>query len=197
MKRDAFTLMELIIVISVAGIIVVSAIPRLEKDNLGAAVEQVARHIRYTQHLAMVDDIYDSTEPLWYKAMWRISFRSKNCYVVSSNTDFDMNYDRDESAVDPLTQTLLYSNNDCIQDSSDNSDMFLYEQYRIDNIAFSTACGGNRFIAFDILGRPHKTLTESNDLLVSECRITLHSGSRSGVISILPETGYVRIVSMG
>jgi len=196
MKSNAFTMLELIVVIVVTGIISAVMIPRLERDNLRMAVNQVVRHIQYTQHLAMVDDMYDNAKPLWYKAMWRISFRSNNCYVVSSNTDFDMNYDRAESATDPLTKTLLYSNNFCTQESSDNSDMFLFDKYEIDSIEFDSACGNNRFIAFDHLGRPHKTLISVNDLVTAECKVTLHSGLRKGVISILPETGYVKAVSI-
>jgi len=194
MKRYAFTYIELITIIIVGGILVAVIIPRFETDNLATAVNHVVRHIRYTQHLAMVDDMYDADEPLWYKAMWRISFRSQNCYVVSSNTDLDMNYDRHESATDPLTKLLLYSNISCTQDITDNSDVFLQDKYGIDDIVFSNACGANRFIAFDYLGRPHKTLSSVDDLLTEECKITLYSNARRGVISILAETGYVTSV---
>lgn len=194
MKSCAFTMFELIIVIVVAGILSAVIIPRFERDNLRMAANQVVRHIQYTQHLAMVNDVYDASKPLWYKAMWRISFRSNNCYIVSSNTDLDMNYDRDESALDPLTKTLLYSNNSCAQESSDDSNMFLYEKYQIDSIEFNDACGNNRFIAFDHIGRPHKTLSDINDLMISECRITFYSNARRAIVSILPETGYVKMV---
>ena len=194
MRLNAFTVLELVVVIIVAGILAAVMIPHLERDNLQTAIKQVVRHIQYTQHLAMVDDVYDDSNSTWYKAMWRVSFRSNNCYVVSSNTDYDMNYDRDESATDPLTKTLLYSNNDCIQDSSDNSDMFLFHKYAIDNIEFTGSCGNNRFVAFDYMGRPHKTLSSVNDFVTSECKITLHSGSRKGVISILPETGFAKVI---
>jgi type II secretory pathway pseudopilin PulG len=186
-------MLELIIVIVVAGILAASVMPRLERNRLHTAVQQVARHLRYTQHLAMVDDMYDAANPIWYKAMWRISFRNHNCYVVSSNTDFGPNYDRNESATDPLTKTLLYSDTECEQESSDNSDMFLSDKYGIDNIELNSACGNNRFIAFDHL---HKTLSSVNHLVTSECKITLHSGERKGIISILPETGYVKVVSV-
>ncbi len=196
MYKSSFTMLELIIVIVVAGVLAVTVIPRLERNRLHVAAQQVARHLRYTQHLAMVDDMYDATKPQWYKAMWRISFRSHNCYVVSSNTDFDMNYDKLESAIDPLTKTLLYSNNFCTHNSSDNSDMFLSDKYGIDSIEFENTCGNNRFIAFDHLGRPHKTLSSVNDLVSTECRITLQSGSRKGVISVMPETGYVKVESI-
>lgn len=196
MKSAAFTMFELVIVIVVVGILSAVIVPRLERDSLREATSQVVRHIQYTQHLAMVDDMYDDSNATWYKAMWRISFRSNNCYVVSSNTDHNTNYDRNESATDPMTKTLLYSDNDCLQKSGDNSDMFLSSKYQIDSIEFNSACGNNRFIAFDYLGRPHKTLSSVNYLVTSECKITMHSGSRKGVISILPETGFAKVISI-
>ncbi|WP_345977361.1 type II secretion system protein [Sulfurimonas sp. HSL3-7] len=195
MYKSSFTMIELIIVIITTGILAITIIPRLERAPLVEATEQVLRHIRYTQQLALVNDIYNTTEAKWYKAMWRISFRSNNCYVVSSNTDLDMNYDRDESTTDPLTKTLLYSNTDCILEPGDDSKMLLFEKYGIDRIEFSRTCGNNRFIAFDYMGRPHKTLTSANDFIISECLITLHAGLRKAVISILPETGYVKVLS--
>lgn len=194
MKSNAFTILELIIVIVVAGILSAVVLPRLERDRLHEATRQVVRHIQYTQHLAMVDDVYNDANGTWYKAMWRISFRSNNCYVVSSNTDHNANYDRNESAIDPLTGTLLYSNTDCVQESSDDSNMFLEQKYGIDNITFNSACGNNRFIAFDYLGRPHKTLSNANDLVTSLCTITLHSGAREAVITITEQTGYVKVL---
>lgn len=196
MYKSSYTLLEMIVVMVTAGILAVTIIPRLERDHLQEAVEQVTRHIRYAQHLGMVDDMYNTTEAMWYKAMWRISFRSKNCYVVSSNTDYDMNYDRDESATDPLTKTLLYSNTDCHLETGDDSDMFLFDKYGIENIEFSSACGNNRFIAFDYFGRPHKSLKSVNDFVTSECTITLYTSLRKAVISILPETGYVKVISI-
>ena len=196
MKSTAFTMIELIIVMVVAGILTAVMIPRMERDNLRIATNQVVRHIQYTQHLAMVDDVYNTSKPTWYKAMWRISFRTNNCYLVSSNTDLNTNYDRNESAQDPLTQSLLYSNTSCTQDSVDNSAMFLSDQYGINSIEFNSACGSNRYIAFDHLGRPHKTLSSVNDLVSSICQITLHSGTRESIVAIYPQTGYTKIMSI-
>jgi prepilin-type N-terminal cleavage/methylation domain-containing protein len=193
MSNKAFTLIELIIIIVVVGILSAAVLPRMERDNLREAAEQVARHIRYTQHLAMVDDVYDNNVPNWHKAMWRISFRNNNCYVVSSNTDLDMNYDRNESAVDPLTGMLLYSDNTCTQLSTDNKDVFLEDRYGIDAITLSPSCGANRLVAFDILGRPHATLGNAVDFITSKCTIKLSSGPRNAYIEIQPQTGYTSI----
>ena len=191
MLREGFTLMELIIVLVVASILTTSIFPHLERDPMYEVLNQVKRHVMLTQHMAMVNDVYDAKKSKWFKAMWRISFRTKNCYVVSSNIDLDTNYDREESALDPMNKTLLYSNNKCELERTDNKSMFLYEEFNIDRIEFSKSCGSNRFIAFDSLGRPHKTLTKLNDYLKSDCIITFYSLTQKGEIKITQETGYV------
>ncbi|MBN2895607.1 MAG: type II secretion system protein [Campylobacterales bacterium] len=56
--RRALTMIELVFVIVVIGILSAVLIPRMERDSLREAALQVASHIRYTQHLAIVDDKY-------------------------------------------------------------------------------------------------------------------------------------------
>ena len=191
MESKSFTVIELIIVVILISILTTIMPPSLERDPLRVAVNQIKRHIMLTQHMAMVDDVYNASRPKWYKAMWRISFRSKNCYVVSSNIDLDTNYDREESVLDPMTRTLLYSNTKCEIEPTDDNSMFLSDEYGIENIEFSKSCGGNRFIAFDNLGRPHKTLTKLDDYIKSDCIITFMANARKAEIIITPETGYV------
>ncbi|WP_300367295.1 prepilin-type N-terminal cleavage/methylation domain-containing protein, partial [Hydrogenimonas sp.] len=51
--KNAFTMLELIIVIVVVGILSAIMIPRFSDDKLREAADQIMSHIRYTQHLAM------------------------------------------------------------------------------------------------------------------------------------------------
>lgn len=88
MKR-AFTMIELVMVMVVVGILVAVALPRLNRDNVYQAANQVASHIRYAQHLAMQDDKFVPTAAMssyanvtrrntearfWYKGRWQILF---------------------------------------------------------------------------------------------------------------------------
>ena len=78
MKR-AFTMLELVIVIVVVGILAAMAIPRLERDNLAEAVDQIVSHIRYTQHLAMQDNRFNVTNnATWTRTRWSIGFTGAN-----------------------------------------------------------------------------------------------------------------------
>ena len=59
MKRLAFTMLELVFVIVVIGILAALAMPNLSTSPLQQAAEEIAGHIRYTQHLAMMEDKYN------------------------------------------------------------------------------------------------------------------------------------------
>lgn len=129
MKRLAFTMIELIFVIVVIGILSAVLLPRMERDSLSEAAVQLASHIRYAQHLAMVDDKYvpDTTMSkqqssasknmevqYWYLGRWQVRFSSANgtqSYMVMSdspissydgNPNASANFSYSEVARDPL-----------------------------------------------------------------------------------------------
>ena len=61
MKKNAFTILELVFTIIVIGILASAVIPRMDRDNLFEMSEQVLSHIQYTQHLALTHNVYDVT----------------------------------------------------------------------------------------------------------------------------------------
>jgi len=198
LKKSAFTMIELIIVIVIAGILAAVMMPRLERDTMREAANQVVRHIQYAQHLAMINDVYDAANPNWENAYWHISFRTnaRQCYIVGSDRDTVGAVAQNESAVDPMTKQYLYSDTLCTDNPNNNSDIFLKDKYGITNVALSNSCGTtNQMIAFDNYGRPLQTRSLATPITVP-CTITLSDGARSAVITIEPETGYTRITAL-
>ena len=72
--KKAFTMIELVFVIVVIGILAAVIIPSTRTNPLQEAAIQVLSHIRYTQHLAMVDDKYNASDTDWYKGRWQMTF---------------------------------------------------------------------------------------------------------------------------
>ncbi|WP_345977360.1 type II secretion system protein [Sulfurimonas sp. HSL3-7] len=197
MKKSAFTMIELIIVIVVAGILAVAMMPKLDGDPLRDGANQVVRHIQYAQHLAMVNDVYNAGVD-WEKAYWHISFRTdaEKCYIVASDNDLSGGISQTEAAYDPLSKQYLYSSTSCTENVLNNNDLFLNTKYDISTVSLSESCqGGNNYIAFDNFGRPLKTRNAS-DFITAPCTITLSNGERSAVITVEPETGYTRITAI-
>lgn len=208
MKRFAFTMLELVFVIIVIGILAVLAMPNFTTNPLQQAAEQVASHIRYTQHLAMVDDKYDPSDENWARTKWQLEFKRVGSpgaytslyYEVYSDMDKGGNSDvttHKESATDPLSGLLL----DGITNATELTN------YGITNISMTASCRDSSStaigeISFDNLGRPHFYVTSTKPpasninqyLLLNDCNITLtHDTEGNATITIRPETGYVSI----
>lgn len=56
MKHPAFTMIELVFVIVVLGILSALAMPRIDRDLRQEAKDNILSSIRYTQHLALIDE---------------------------------------------------------------------------------------------------------------------------------------------
>ena len=203
MKRFAFSLLELVFVIVIIGILAALAIPNLNRHPLQESAEQVASHIRYTQHLAMMNDVYDPTATKWYYARPQISFRScnngGNYYYIGSDADLNTGHIAEsESAKDPLTgKNLYWLNTQCDPTAYSNREpkLLLQETYGISSV--TSSCGST--ISFDNFGRPYSSFSTTNPYggqLTSACTIVLtHSNPSEGTatLSIEPITGYVSI----
>lgn len=87
--KKAFTMLELIFVIVIAGILSIAILPSFNRNTLQEAADQLVSHIRYTQHLAMMDDKFipspsmskytdiiqkNKESEFWYKGRWQIAF---------------------------------------------------------------------------------------------------------------------------
>ena len=197
MKRFAFTMLELVFVIIVIGILAVLAMPNFTSNPLQQAAEQIARHIRYTQHLAIVDDKYDPTDTFWFRENWQMEFKMFNSpleyyYEIYADTDHLGNSDVIETAIDPLSKNLL---------DYDGNVTNLTNNFGIVNVVFSANChqgSGVGEISFDSMGRPNYYVTSGTGLnqylLSSDCTITLvHQVEGNATIIVHPETGYVDI----
>lgn len=172
--KKAFTMIELIMIIVVVGILAVAVIPRVDRDTLVEATNQVASHVRYTQHLAMLDDKYNPKDPNWYRNRWKITFNNNSYSITSGNT----NARNPQAPSKDLNPT-------------GSPELNLERKYGITNIA--STCGNN--IIFDEIGRPYSNflgVVGERGLLDNDCVITLSDGgSKNGIITIYKETGYI------
>jgi len=198
LKKTAFTMIELIFVIVVIGIIAAMIIPRLDRDNRFEAATQVLNHIKYTQHLAMTQDVYNDQNPLWFLARWEIEFYGCGGYSIHSNANLTPaapNAANNEAALDPQTRKRLWSPANCAMPmaAGDYEKMNLAGFYDVNNIATSAGCAGAS-ISFDTLGRPYGAVA-MHGVTKANCNITLgFNVGANEVIRIHPETGYACIL---
>jgi type II secretory pathway pseudopilin PulG len=218
--KKSFTLFELIIIIIVVGILASAIIPKMQTNNLNQAAIQLLSDLRYTQHLAMIDDKYDKNDLNWFKKRWQLAFISSKAanggpsYTIFSDTSGNSTGDANEIeiAINPLNKTQrMTGGHSGDKDLNINSSTFigmkklnLKYTYGITDIKLSKSCKvyGSKRIYFDYLGRPLKgklgkangggntSAYERNNLIETNCEITLEKNEDSITIRITPETGF-------
>ena len=187
-------MLELVFVIVVIGIISAMVIPRMDRDSLFEATNQTLNHIKYTQHLAMTQDVYSDTDNAWFMRRWQMQFYACGGYVIHSDSNPVLGVAPGapalaDAAIDPQTGKRLFTTNTCQEDPAYYDKISLEQNFGITNITLSATCGGSD-IAFDTLGRPYSNISAVNGVLKQDCDIRLTSASGNEIIRIHPETGY-------
>jgi len=210
MKKPAFTMLELVVVIVVLGILAAVAIPRMKRDVRQEAEANIITALRYTQNLALADNKTDPRDSNWQQELWQMRFArysstpDKWFYTISSDNNHGGNVDKNETAIDPLNGKYIYHlAGDATLDETDESpSIFLTKKYGINSIVFTgdPVCAGNQHIAFDNLGRPHSSLgggsNNYNTYLKTDCIITIKfidTDINDMNITIKAETGHISI----
>ncbi|MEA3331277.1 MAG: type II secretion system protein [Campylobacterota bacterium] len=214
--KKAFTMIELVFVIVVMGILAAVIIPNTRTNPLQEAALQVVSHIRYTQHLAMMDDKFNATDVNWYKKRWQLIFGNsadtdhKDAYSIFSDdaaVATASNPNLGELAIDPMSSDKFLSGGTNgslnFNDSRANKKMNLGLSYGVTDVIFSGGCASNTIkrITFDHLGRPIKnplhTYIQSyrlGRLITSRCEIILKNSDANITIAVEAETGYAHIL---
>ena len=214
--KKAFTIIELIFVLVVGAILTTVAISKLNprSNDLDLAADQLMTHLRYTQHLAVMDDRYNSNKGtnVWYKTRWQVYFqgiteKQEMQYTVFKDIFSGGNPNSiHEVARNPLDPNLLLA---CDlsgypkEGTNPTAGLCLQNEYGIVDIKldkFNPSSGNPPTrIAFDELGRPiigsqnsQNSAYQKIRQLSARAKITLvHSSGESASICIEPETGYI------
>ena len=219
--KKAFTLLELVFVIVVIGILAAVIIPNTRRDTLREAAIQLVSHIRYTQHLAMVDDKFDANDAKWFQGRWQIVFENATTEpkysIFSDKPTYTGNADLTEVAVDTLNRDKILSGGGTALTSASakaklNSKLNLNKTYSIVKVVLTNkdgstnGCKAQTRISFDHLGRPIAGPLDSSGAVVRDeayknirllnktCVITLTDANDKNIsIELEPETGYTHI----
>jgi len=215
--KNAFTMIELVFVLVVIGVLAAVIIPNTRTNPLQEAAIQLVSHIRYTQHLSLVNDTYSSSDANWFKKRWQINFganigsKGVPAYTIFSDTAGSSTGDPQESeiAINPENpsqrmtggttgaNSLNYSHSTFVGMKKLN----LGTSYGVSSVGLSGGCSGAR-ISFDNMGRPingdQSSMTGpysagTQRLITQNCLITLSDGNENIYITVTPETGYTCI----
>lgn len=202
--KKSFSLIQLLLVITVISIISIQFIPKNNSGKLNHAANKVIVHLKNTRFQAMIDNKFDDKDDFWFRKRWTLKFQncSKNIgglyYVVYSDMNSGGHINKDETLKDPLTQKWLYSNYDCEASSNESKDILLTKEYGVTKV--EVGCNNTSTIgqfSFGYDGKVYTKLgTKADDTykyeLKEQCNITLYDKNNENVtILVEPNTGYI------
>ena len=182
--KKAFTMLELVFVIVIVGILSFIAASSFQRNTLREAADQLVSHIRYTQHLAMMDDKFDPNDNDWYLGRWQIVFANNSgsgdrwAYTIFS--DWKGGHDgnpnpatatiKSELAYNPLDTTKYLtggtSGTSLIHygDNEATEALNLGHTYGITNVVIAGGNTGSTTyrVIFDEIGRPYRGITNTS-----------------------------------
>ncbi len=218
--KKSFTLLELVFVIVLIGIISAVMIPRTGSNSLREAAIQLVSHIKYTQHLAMMDDKFDlndiANNKQWFQSRWQLVFSTSgggmfywifSDFKGSSTGNPDANSASSEVAKNPLNSNLYligstYRNFFAGSANRISKELDLKNKYGIKDVKFTGGSASTtKRIMFDHLGRPIQGTTNGGSqiktalegLLKSKLYIKLCKDSCVGDASV-ENSDEIRIV---
>ena len=200
-------MLELVMVISILGILAAFALPRMERDLKQEAADSILSNIRYTQHLALMDNKQDFKETKWQRAFWKISFEScsdNGLFIgIGTDTDYNSGISKEEAATDPGNGKAMFwiSTQNCESggDATVSEWIFITKKFGVTSVLGSGGCSGIKHIGFDRLGRPHVGFSGSDvpdysSYMHDDCTFTFTlSDDETFSIQINRETGYAFI----
>ncbi len=200
-------MLELVFVIVVLGILAALALPRMDRDLKQEAADNVLSAIRYTQHLALVDNKTDPFKAKWQQRFWKIMFStcSNGDHFYRIGSDDNMNsggtFTEIEAAIDPLNGKPIYlaDNGNC-NDTTVSNEIFIGKRFGVTVGNGAGGCNGIKHIGFDHLGRPHisfggSSTPDYSSYMSQDCIFTFTmSDGDTFDINISKETGYAYIV---
>jgi competence protein ComGC len=203
----AFSILELLLVLLIISILSTIFIQNSNQSNyskIDEACEQILTHLKYTRHLAMIDNRFDPTQEMWFRSRWRIKFLKCRenrgiYYTIFSDKNLKGTPNKDESIKDPLSKKWLYVSNWCTQKEDEYAKVLLTKEFDISSIELScNATSSFGEIIFDYRGKPYNKFGyDSNDAfkyaLSEPCYLKIiNSKAQSRTIIIQNETGFAK-----
>jgi type II secretory pathway pseudopilin PulG len=204
--KKSFSLLELVVVISLIAFLYTIFLPKNKINYLNEFTNRISLYLSYTRYIALINDKYDLDDSLWHKKRWTLKFfRCRDdedgiYYSIYSDKNKTGHPSIEDSLKDPLSGKNIYSSNYCKENSSNSKYVLVTKEFGITDVQIScndTSSLGQ--LSFGNDGKVYSKLSayenESFEYEITEpCNIKFISkDGKSSDLVLFPKTGYVKV----
>lgn len=141
--KKSFTLLELILVITLLGVLYSFFKPKINDNRLEEATNRLFIYLKQLRYQSLIDDKYQSDNSLWFKQRWSLKFfRCRQdvggiYYVVYSDKNQTGQPSVEDSMKDFLTSKNIYSSNFCKKTEQNSEYVLLTQEFGVEDVKLS------------------------------------------------------------
>jgi hypothetical protein len=140
--KRSFSLLELLVLISLIAIATSFLIPKKIDNSLELAADRIILYLKYTRYIASIDNKFERDDEMWFRKRWTLKFQ--NCknksgiyFVVFSDENKKGMPNKDECLKDPVNEKYLYSNSDCEASDDESPCVLLTKEFGVTDVQIS------------------------------------------------------------
>jgi len=202
--KKSFTLLELILVITLLGFLYTAFIPKVKPSKIDDLTNRLVLYLKQTRYQALINDKFNQNDDLWHKQRWTFKFfRCRESvggiyYVIYSDKNLTGHPSIEDTLKDSLTQKNIYNSNYCTEDIEHSKYVLITQNFDIKSV--NITCNNTTSLgqlSFGNDGKVYSKLSNiSNDSnsyeIQNNCKIEIedkYNEKRS--INIENKTGYI------
>lgn len=200
--KKSFNLLELVLVLTLLGLLYTFFIPQTKIDKLEELTNRINIYLSYLRVQSLIDSQYDEST-LWHKKRWTLKFfRCRESvggiyFSIYSDKNKSGHPSLDESMKDPLTNKHIYTSNLCKESNQNSKYVLLTKNYNIEKVELTcNNTSGLGQISFGEDGKIYSRLSNiENEFqefeITKTCKISFFDkNDRTKELIIYPKTAY-------
>lgn len=141
--KKAFSLLEVLLVISLLGFLYTAFTPKTKINKIYEVTNRLILYLKQTRYQALINDKHNNENEYWHKKRWTLKFfRCRKdvggiYYSIYSDNNSSGHPSIEDSLKDSLNQKNIYSTNYCKENINNSKYVLITKNFDIEEVKIS------------------------------------------------------------
>lgn len=141
--KKAFSLLEVLVMISLLGFLYTAFIPKTQISKIDELTNRLVLYLKQTRYQSLINDKYDENDDFWHKQRWTLKFfRCRKdvggiYYTIYSDRNSSGHPSIEDSLKDSLNLKNIYSTNYCKENIDNSKYVLITKNFNITEVEIS------------------------------------------------------------